>query len=63
MLDLFLLGIGVAKCLIFDGRPAPKRLPSAPVTANDTWWRAYHGLCIQRAAMAHDMEGRAAKWN
>lgn len=63
MLDLLLLGLGVAKSLIRDTRPTPRPFPRAPVTANDTWWRAYHGLCIKRARQAHDMEGRTAKWN
>lgn len=63
MLDLFLLGLGVARCLIRDTRPAPRPLPRSQATANDTWWRAYHDKCIQRAVLAHDMEGRTAKWN
>jgi hypothetical protein len=63
MLDLLLMGLGVMRCLIADTRPTPRPLPRDQVMAHDAWWRLYHHRCIQRAALAHDMEGRTAKWN
>lgn len=61
MLDWIMMGLGLVKALCQDTRPEPPT--KEPVVARDCWWRAYHATCIRRAALAHDMEGRTARWN